>query len=163
MAQFLHKLKVARSPKPANTCALVGGTHQLFNFALVDVRANLSGLVHFETWVAYASVGSDHVFAGAVLADVGVLGALVDVVAVEGGAGSVGAQQVEVGGAGHRTGLAARAPAHWLTGHHRAATATRFGDRRRGWVEAQSIPVLLVAQVPPRVQTRPPIRTQTGI
>ena len=69
-------------------------------------------------------VSTKHVFASAVLADVGVLRALVDVVAAVGESGAVRAEFVELIRAGWWTSLTRRSPSHDVRKGHRAAATS---------------------------------------
>lgn len=128
-------------------------TYQLLHFTLVNIGTNLPRFVYFEPRVANAPVSTDHVFAGTVLTDVGVLGALVDVVTVEGGPRTVRTKSVKVGSARHWTGLAISTPTHRFAGNNGTAAATRSGYCGRRRVEAKTVAVLLVTQVASGVQT----------
>jgi hypothetical protein len=95
------------------------------------------------------------------LTDIRILGALVDVISVESGSDSVRAQEIKIGGSGHGTRLATRTPPHGFARDDGATATTRSCHRGCRRVEAETISVLLVAEVPARVQTGASVGSQT--
>jgi hypothetical protein len=144
-----------------SVATLTAAAYQLFNFTLVDVRTDLSSFVDLKSRIADAPVSANHIFAGAILTDIRILGALVDVISVESGSDSVRAQEIKIGGSGHGTRLATRTPPHGFARDDGAAAATRSCHRGCRRVETETISVLLVAEVPARVQTGASVWSQT--
>lgn len=152
--------------------ALATVAEQVVNGALVDVGANFARAVHLIAGIANAAVRAGQVLAGAVRADVWVLSALVDIcrclikrikklpivrretwctVAAVRFARAERTELLEFFRFRRWAWLARRAPSHWLADEHRATATTRLGHDGCRWVEALTIPVVGVTNVPPRI------------
>lgn len=99
-------------------------TYQVINFTLINVSTNFPRFIDLVSRVTDTPVHPYHVLTGAILADVGILRALVDVVTVVGHPSAMRTQQVELSGAGHGARLAIRPPAHWLAEDNGTTAAT---------------------------------------
>ncbi len=63
--------------------ALSSVAEEVVDCAFVDVRARLTSAVHLVAGVANATIGAQQVLASSVCANVGILGALVDICPVQ--------------------------------------------------------------------------------